>query len=90
METVEDLKNDIIKKDEVLKAHQQYLKHEFENGLWDTVDEVLNNPETSNYYEKALVELENENLTQPTKTLEKEKKGFFSKIKKNLKKIVLQ
>lgn len=91
METVEDLKNDIAKTNATVKFEQKRLQKEIENGLFDSADEILSNPKTNNYYQKALEELNKETLEIPDKTSKKEnEKTLWKKFKENLKKIILQ
>lgn len=87
METVEDLKNDIAKSETLLKIEQQHIKEEIDSGMFDNVDEVLSNPETNDYYQKALDNLSN---TPKISEKENEKKTLWMKLKQNLKKIILQ
>lgn len=91
METVEDLKKDIQKKNALVKIEQSHIKEKIDNGLFDDVDEVLE--EKNNYYREALTILEQEqieNLQNAPKDLNEEKKGLWSKFKKNLKTIILK
>lgn len=91
METVEDLKKDIQKKNALVKIEQSHIKEKIDNGLFDDVDEVLE--EKNNYYREALTILEQEqieNLQNAPKDLNEGKKGLWSKFKKNLKTIILK
>ena len=60
METVEDLKKDIQKKNALVKIEQSHIKEKIDNGLFDDVDEVLE--EKNNYYREALTILEQEQI----------------------------
>lgn len=91
METVEDLKKDIQKKNALVKIEQSHIKEKIDNGLFDDVDEVLE--EKNNYYREALTILEQEqieNLQNAPKDLNEGKKSLWSKFKKNLKTIILK
>lgn len=91
METVENLKNDIAKTNATVKIEQKRLQKEIENGLFDNADEILSNPETNNYYQKALEELNKKTMKIPYKTSKKEnEKTLWKKFKENFKKIILQ
>ena len=91
METVEDLKNDIAKTNATIKIEQKRLQKEFENGFFDNADVILSNPETNDYYQKALKELDKEILETPDKTSKKEnEKTLWKKLKENFRKIMLQ
>lgn len=92
METVDDLKSDIAKKDVIVKMEQQRLKKQIDEGMFDDAEEILSNPETENYYKEALSMLKNQNLEETTKTSEdkKENENLWVKFKKNLKKVILQ
>ena len=46
METVDDLKSDIAKKDVIVKMEQQRIKKQIEEGMFDDAEEILSNPET--------------------------------------------
>ena len=95
MNSVQDLKNDIIKTKEVLKQEQENFQERILNGLFDDSDKVL--IDNSDYYEKTLKSLENDykwddkNTTyiQDEKNEEKtvKKTDNCGKIKKNLKRI---
>ena len=57
--------------------------------MFDDVDEVLENPETKNYYQNALDELNKENLSDTVK-ISDVKLSLWKRIKENFKKIVLK
>ena len=89
METVDDLKNDIIRKETIVKQEQCKFKKFIDDGLFDNADEILSNE----YYFKTLQEIEKDknierehNVIEPLKR--KDKKSLLSIMKKNLKKIV--
>jgi len=56
--TVEDLKNDIIKTKTVLKQEQEIFQERVLNGLFDNSEKILT--DNSDYYEKTLKSLEND------------------------------
>lgn len=95
MNSIQDLKNDILKTKEVLKQEQENFQERILNGLFDDSDKVLT--DNSDYYEKTLKSLENDykwddkNTTyiQDEKIEEKtvKKNDNCGKIKKNLKRI---
>lgn len=89
MDTVEDLKKDIVKKNAVVALEKERLKEQINNGMFDDVDEVLENPETKNYYQNALDELNKENLSDTVK-ISDVKLSLWKRIKENFKKIVLK
>ena len=89
MDTVDDLKKDIVKKNAFVALEKERLKKQINNGMFDDVDEVLENPETKNYYQNALDELNKENLSDTVK-ISDVKLSLWKKIKKNFKKIVLK
>lgn len=87
MDSLKDLKNDIAKKDAIVKMEQMHIKEKIDNGLFDDVDDVLESKK--NYYQEALSMLEQENLQDVSKDLQK-KKSLWKKFKKNLKSIILK
>lgn len=58
MNTVEDLKNDIMKTKTVLKQEQEIFQERVLNGLFDNSEKILT--DNSDYYEKTLKSLEND------------------------------
>ena len=86
METVNDLKNDIMKKNVEVEKQKNEIKKEIDNGLFENADEVLSNPSTKDYYQTALNMLNNENLTNPKIS---EKQSLWKIIKENFKRILL-
>lgn len=89
MDTVDDLKKDIVKKNAVVALEKEHIKEQINNGMFDDVDEVLENPETKNYYQNALDELNKENLSDTVK-ISDVKLSLWKRIKENFKKIVLK
>lgn len=89
MDTVDDLKKDIVKKNAFVALEKERLKEQINNGMFDDVDEVLENPETKNYYQNALDILNKENLSDTVKTSDV-KLSLWKRIKENFKKIVLK
>lgn len=89
MDTVDDLKKDIVKKNAFVALEKERLKKQINNGMFDDVDEVLENPETKNYYQNALDELNKENLSDTVK-ISDVKLSLWKRIKENFKKIVLK
>ena len=89
MDTVDDLKKDIVKKNAVVALEKEHIKEQINNGMFDDVDDVLENPETKNYYQNALDELNKENLSDTVK-ISDVKLSLWKRIKENFKKIVLK
>lgn len=89
MDTVDDLKKDIVKKNAFVALEKERLKEQINNGMFDDVDEVLENPETKNYYQNALDILNKENLSDTVKTSDV-KLSLWKRIKENFKKIILK
>ena len=89
MDTVDDLKKDIVKKNAVVALEKEHIKEQINNGMFDDVDDVLENPETKNYYQNALDELNKENLSDAVK-ISDVKLSLWKRIKENFKKIVLK
>lgn len=89
MDTVDDLKKDIVKKNAIVALEKERLKEEINNGMFDDADEVLENPETKNYYQNALDVLNKENLSDKVK-ISKDNLSLWKRIKENFKKILLK
>ena len=89
MDTVDDLKKDIVKKNAFVALEKERLKEQINNGMFDDADEVLENPETKDYYQNALDTLNKENLSNTVKTSE-DNLSLWKRIKENFKKIVLK
>ena len=89
MDTVDDLKKDIVKKNAVVALEKERLKEQINNGMFDDVDEVLENPKTKDYYQNALDTLNKENLSNTVKISE-DNLSLWKRIKENFKKIVLK
>lgn len=89
METVNDLKNDIASKERLLKIQQQQIKKQIDDGMFEGAEEILENPETKNYYQQAMTFLEKEE-NKDFQTKETNNESFWYKIKENFKKIILK
>lgn len=89
MDTVDDLKKDIVKKNAFVALEKERLKEQINNGMFDDVDEVLENPKTKDYYQNALDTLNKENLSNTVKISE-DNLSLWKRIKENFKKIVLK
>ncbi len=89
MDTVDDLKKDIVKKNAFVALEKERLKEQINNGMFDDADEVLENPETKDYYQNALDTLNKENLSNTVKISE-DNLSLWKRIKENFKKIVLK
>lgn len=89
MDTVDDLKKDIVKKNAIVVLEKERFKEEINNGMFDDAEEVLENPETKNYYQNALDVLNKENLSDKVK-ISKDNLSLWKRIKENFKKILLK
>ena len=55
MDSVDDLKNDIVKSNAVVKHEQEVLKDKIEKGAWDDMDTFFDDPELGSLVMRAKV-----------------------------------
>ena len=74
MDSVNDLKKDIIKSRAVVKEQQRQLKEKIDRGCWDDADVFFENPENAGYF-----------YSEKKEPL---KKNIWKRVGENLKKMI--
>lgn len=77
MDSINDLKSDIIKTNIVVKENQKQLKEKIDSGWLDDADiELIDN----DYYHQALINLDLDKRKEKIEPTKEEKNNFFKKI----------
>ncbi len=76
MDSINDLKSDIIKTNIVVKENQKQLKEKIDSGWLDDADiELIDN----DYYHQALINLDLDKRKEKIEPIKEEKNNFFKK-----------